>query len=135
MKNHRARIEETKATLDQALATLAEINQVRTRFPPSHPASVLTYPLFSPFLFCLLPSFVLKPKPNALKRKRGDEGEDGGVSECASEPGIPTLAGPVPVTDVSRPRKRARRIASAVVHTMTAVTIGAVAAWSALAFA
>jgi len=32
------------------------------------------------------------------------------------------------------PRKRARRIASVLAHTATAVTIGAVVTWSALAF-
>lgn len=38
------------------------------------------------------------------------------------------------VEEVSRPRKRMRRIASVMAHTATAVTIGAVATWSALAF-
>ena len=36
--------------------------------------------------------------------------------------------------DVPSPRKRARRIASVLTHTATAVTIGAVITWSALAF-
>lgn len=37
-------------------------------------------------------------------------------------------------SDSARPRKRARRIASALVQSATALTIGAVVTWSALAF-
>lgn len=37
--------------------------------------------------------------------------------------------------DSPRPRKRLRRLATVVGHTATAVTIGAVATWTALAFA
>jgi hypothetical protein len=37
--------------------------------------------------------------------------------------------------DLAKPnRKRARRIVSSVMHTAAAVTVGAVATWSALAF-
>lgn len=66
----------------------------------------------------------------SLKRKR-TEMED---EDCASmvvnlavvEPPTPQLQ--------DRPVKRIRRIASSVIHTATAVTVGAVATWTVLAF-
>ncbi|CAA7264543.1 unnamed protein product [Cyclocybe aegerita] len=73
----------------------------------------------------------------------GLKGEDVEMDEGAAAP-IPTAAfvpmdvdlvkTRVVVVDGPRPRKRARRFASIVAHTATAVTIGAVVTWSALAF-
>ncbi|KII90393.1 hypothetical protein PLICRDRAFT_38915 [Plicaturopsis crispa FD-325 SS-3] len=68
----------------------------------------------------------------ALKRKRSlpDDGD-----ETFRQIGDVALAQALaPETVVVPSRKRARRIVSAVVQTTTAVTVGAVVAWSALAF-
>jgi septal ring factor EnvC (AmiA/AmiB activator) len=81
-------------------------------------------------------------KTPSLKRKRGlDESGDGGAKMCADEDGKaggtqcpPHIAIPVANAIAAPPAKRARRIVSAVAQTATAVTIGAVVTWSALAF-
>lgn len=100
------------------------------------------------------------PGPSAsLKRKHSDdEGEDEIMSEVVSRAGPVRLDIGVGVgeqavammdeqtaspsspndtnntRDVPSPPKRQRRLASIAVHTATAVTLGAVATWSALAF-
>lgn len=64
----------------------------------------------------------------SLKRKHSDMEAD----EASS---VNFDAVVVPASDmIDRPRKRARKIVASVVHTATAVAIGAVATWSALAF-
>jgi hypothetical protein len=106
-----------KATRAQADAKLAELSQVRTQTRDgggclSHTAqSICT---------------AIPPSSSPLKRKR-DALEDEDASESASCARVSALR--------QSPPKRARRVASAVVHTAAAVTVGAVAAWSALAFA
>jgi hypothetical protein len=60
--------------------------------------------------------------PTTRKRKREDEEDAGEVAE-------------VKPREKCRNRKRARRFAWAAVHTAAAAAVGAVAAWSALAFA
>lgn len=77
------------------------------------------------------------PLPTSLKRKRGDdEGEDvsagcasAGMMRCGS---AVTARRSMEIT--ARSRKRARRLMSTVVQTATAVTVGAIVTWSALAF-
>ncbi|KAJ3505023.1 hypothetical protein NLJ89_g7632 [Agrocybe chaxingu] len=89
------------------------------------------------------------PVLTSLKWKRDDtdENEEGSGEDVVMDGGA---AAPVPtapfirmdvdlvkthvVVDGPRPRKRARRFASVVAQTATAVTIGAVVTWSALAF-
>lgn len=139
-------LEAVRAARDAALATIAahaEAPQVRigdtdTSGPP-HRETPQT------------------PVLSSLKRKRSDESdenedEDGlkrsvdigvGVGDAAdvtmADAADPTTFTTTNTTtntsgiDVPSP-KRARRIATAVLHTATAVTVGAVAAWSALAF-
>ncbi|KAJ6624973.1 hypothetical protein B0H10DRAFT_2005130 [Mycena sp. CBHHK59/15] len=67
----------------------------------------------------------LEVQTASLKRKRSDD-EDEGVSST-----VVAVAEP-PAT--LRPRKRAKRIAKVLAQTATAVTVGAVVTWSALAF-
>jgi uncharacterized protein YoxC len=79
-----------------------------------------------------------------LKRKRdvddcGDEGTKMGADEGGEAGGVPcplqtNTAVAIADAIAAPPAKRARRIVSAVAHTATAVTIGAVVTWSALAF-
>ena len=59
--------------------------------------------------------------------------EDVSVPSTKSEV-LKAAAGTHRQLDAPPPRKRTRRIASVLAHTATAVTIGAVVTWSALAF-
>ncbi|KAJ7584753.1 hypothetical protein C8J56DRAFT_1088499 [Mycena floridula] len=99
------------------------------------------------------PDPVQTPVPVSLKRKRSDEQDEDEVTEPSMDIGIETGQGSANSgtweqqrsnmktselttsgIDVPAP-KRARRLAKVVAQTATAVTIGAVVTWSALAFA
>lgn len=82
------------------------------------------------------------PVPTSLKRKRDDTGENEDVvdgdavmdaSSVDTDPS-PHQALSLLFNDLPSPRKRARRVATVVAQTATAVTIGAIVTWSALAF-
>jgi CCR4-NOT transcriptional regulation complex NOT5 subunit len=92
------------------------------------------------------------PLNSSLKRKRSDdEGEDEGTSVMrvavdrdgigsretvaqSTTKSLVSIAVPSVVQTTRRSTKRLRRMASTVMHTATAMTLGAVATWSALAF-
>lgn len=86
------------------------------------------------------------PLHPSLKRKRSDdegEVEDAGANavaagvDAATKAAEPTSSVPVVVvssTVQTRRPKRMRRMMSSVLHTATAMTLGAVATWGALAF-
>lgn len=83
-------------------------------------------------------------RENHLKRKRSeldlaeDELEIGDTTmvDCCDEDAAASksLSLSLPTPAEARPKKRLRRLASAVVQTATAATVGAVATWAALAF-
>lgn len=64
---------------------------------------------------------------NHLKRKH-DELEILENYDCAA------IDLDLPMSVEARPKKKLRRFASSMMHTATAVTVGAVATWAALAF-
>jgi len=73
----------------------------------------------------------------SLKRKRSDDDEDFHTKDdVLMEDAAGPAASDVKITaiDGPSPPKRARRVVSAVVQTATAITLGAVVTWSALAF-
>ncbi|KAF8623871.1 hypothetical protein AX17_007273 [Amanita inopinata Kibby_2008] len=90
------------------------------------------------------------PTPTTLKRKRDDEDEEEEGTENVKENGevpqecamdvvengtsLDSTVGPNVDGIIVPTPKRARRVASAVVQTATAVALGAIATWSALAF-
>jgi hypothetical protein len=64
-----------------------------------------------------------------------NQDKDEEVSVSSTKPDIlAATLGAHQQLDAPPPRKRARRVASVLAHTATAVTIGAVVTWSALAF-
>ena len=108
-----------KATRAHADAKFAELNQVCSQ--PRDGSPCLSHTMQNTCAAIPFSSSPLKRKRDVLEDEDKDESEDAG---CAGG-------------RVRRPSppKRIRRVASAVVHTAAAVTVGAVAAWSALAFA
>ena len=127
-----ADMQAVKTACKRALAEIASQVEVRRNLenPLSLPANTHQTPLHT-----------------SLKRKRSDdegEVEDAGVSvDPASSrdvtvelmPNSPTVAVQQGVVGTRRPSaKRMRRVMSTVVHTATAMTLGAVATWGALAF-
>jgi hypothetical protein len=126
-----ADMQAVKAACKRALAEIA--SQVEVRRNPENPLS--------------LPANTHQtPLHTSLKRKRSDdegEVENAGVSaDPASSrdvtvelmPNSPTVAVQSEVGMRRPSAKRMRRVMSTVVHTATAMTLGAVATWGALAF-
>jgi hypothetical protein len=77
------------------------------------------------------------PPPTSLKRKRSDddEGEDPSVGQVTMSDAATLCPAMRSIDEIgARSRKRARRIMSTLVHTAAAITVGAVATWSVLAF-
>jgi hypothetical protein len=127
-----AELQAVKAARADALAAIALENQVR--FAQGND-------ILSPTNMHQTP---LNP---SLKRKRSDdEGEDASLGGVNGGGGDANVSGPTPkavpiviptrALDMARARKskRARRVMSTIVQTASAITLGAVATWSALAF-
>ena len=72
--------------------------------------------------------------PIDLANQDKDVMMDEGVSVPSTQPEVLAAAVGTHSQFDAPPRKRAKRIASVLAHTATAVTIGAVVTWSALAF-
>ncbi|KAF9466729.1 hypothetical protein BDZ94DRAFT_1319246 [Collybia nuda] len=131
--NMAAELEAVRAARDAALATIAahveapQLRSIETNTTGPYHETPQT------------------PIPSSLKRKRSDEngdesqirvdiGVDAGVTMVgATDPTFTDTTLGLSEIDVPSP-KRARRVATVVLQTATAVTVGAVATWSALAF-
>jgi hypothetical protein len=122
-----AELQAVKTARIDALAAIASEIQVRLAGETDHssPANMHQTPL----------------NPS-LKRKRSDDEGESASTECSLGGGDIDISAPT-VLPVRTPildgmevptSKRARRIVSTVMHTATAITLGAVATWSALAF-
>ncbi|KAH7925735.1 hypothetical protein BV22DRAFT_412735 [Leucogyrophana mollusca] len=114
-----SKFEEIRAARSEALSTIAAEVEVRNFWNNEIPAN--TFQTF-----------------NSLKRKRSEVEESDGSAVPAAGPPAPATPAicdlQVPEAEQARPQKRARKVFNTIAHTATAVAVGAVATWTALAF-